>query len=157
MILEALILQSKLFLIEDMDIEIDEVKICKDDPVKLMLKDYTSMIGTGGKLNLMVVISFEEKFINKLVELFMDGEEVEEDEAQEIKDSVAGETINTIIGLALPTFPTRGKGMTITPPITISDASNIKKDKNATIVSAEIVTKFGSFSISALGSKESIR
>ncbi len=157
MILDALILQSKLFLSEDMDMAIEKVDIIDNSPDKLILKDYTSMIGTGGKLNLMVVITFEDKLLEHLVELFMDGEEVEDDEKEEIYDSVTGETINTIIGLALPTFPNRGKGVTITPPITISEASNIKKYKNSKIISAEITTPFGKLSVSAMGSEDSIK
>jgi len=115
------------------------------------------MIGTGGKLNLMIVISFDTKLLEQLISLFMDGEEVEEEEQQEVIDSVCGEVINTIIGLALPTFPQRGKGITITPPITINDAANIKKYKNSKLVSADIHTEFGSLSISALGSEDAIR
>ena len=157
MILDALILQSKLFLSGDMEIDILNVDRMDNSPDKLILKNYTSMIGTGGKLNLMVIISFEDKLLNHLVELFMDGEDVEDDEKEEIYDSVTGETINTIIGLALPTFPNRGKGVTITPPITISDASNIKKYKNSKIISAEIITSFGNLSVSAMGSEESVK
>ena len=157
MILDALVLQSKLFLSEDMGIDIEKVDVVDDSPNKLFLKDFTSMIGTGGNLNMMVVISFEEQLLDSLVELFMDGEEVEEEEKEEVYDSVTGETINTIIGLALPTFPNRGKGVTITPPITISDASNIKKYKNSKIVTANIKTQFGSLSISAMGSDDSIK
>ena len=157
MILDALLLQSKLFLSEDMEVEIKQIDINEASIDKLILKDYTSMIGTGGKLNMMVVISFETKLLTHLVELFMEGEKVEEDEKEEIYDSVTGETINTIIGLALPTFPNRGKGVTITPPITISDASNVKKYKNSKIVTANITTVFGKMSISAMGNIDSIK
>jgi len=157
MILDALILQSKLFLSEDMGITIDDITINELNPDTLSLKDYTSMIGTGGNLNLMIIISYDTSLLNHLVTLFMDGEEVSKDESAEVIDSVSGETINTIIGLALPTFPNRGKGVTITPPITINDASNIKKYKNSKIVSANITTDYGSLSISAVGSEDSIR
>ena len=157
MILDALILQSKLFLSEDMGIDINNITIDELNPDKLILKDYTSMIGTGGSLNLMIIISYDSNLLNHLVTLFMDGEEVAQDEMVEVIDSVSGETINTIIGLALPTFPNRGKGVTITPPITINDASNIKKYKNSKIVSANIVTQYGELSISAVGTEESIK
>ena len=157
MILDALILQTKLFLSEDMDISIENIEVNELNPDKLSLKEYTSMIGTGGTLNAMIVISFEKSLLNHLVELFMEGEEVDEDEIDEVQDSVTGETINTIIGLALPTFPNRGKGVTITPPITINDASNIKKYKNSKIVSAEITTQYGRLSISAVGTEDSIK
>ena len=157
MILDALILQTKLFLSEDMEISIENIEVNELNPDKLSLKEYTSMIGTGGTLNAMIVISFEKSLLNHLVELFMEGEEVDEDEIDEVQDSVTGETINTIIGLALPTFPNRGKGVTITPPITINDASNIKKYKNSKIVSAEITTQYGRLSISAVGTEDSIK
>ena len=157
MILDALVLQSKLFLQEDTDIKIESVEVIDNSPDKLILKDYTSMIGTGGKLNMMVIISFDSKLLDYLVELFMEGEVVEDDEKDDIYDSVTGETINTIIGLALPTFPNRGKGVTITPPITISDASNVKKYKDSKIISAELKTQYGLLNISAMGSAQSIK
>ena len=157
MLLDSLILQTKLFLQDDMDIEVKDVIVDKENADKLVLKHYTSMIGVGGKLNLMVVISFENAILDKLVELFMDGEEVEEDEAQEVKDSVAGEVINTILGLALPTFPNRGKGVTITPPITINDVGSIAKYKNSKIITAVVQTDFGEIIISAVGSEDSIK
>ena len=157
MILDSLILQSKLFLTEDMDIEIDDITIGESDLDHLSLKMHTSMIGVGGKLNLMVVISFDDTMLEQLVSLFMDGEEVDPDEETEIKESVTGEVINTIIGLALPTFPNRGKGVTITPPITINDSVNMKKHKDSKIVTANIITSFGELSISAIGAEESIK
>jgi chemotaxis protein CheX len=107
MLLDSLILQLKLFLTEDMDIEIQKIQRGEGDLDQLSLKSHTSMIGVGGKLNLMVVISFDTPMLEQLVTLFMDGEEVDPDEADDIKESVTGEVINTIIGLALPTFPNR--------------------------------------------------
>ena len=157
MILESLILQTKLFLQEDMGLTIVNVDTTALISEALSLNQHTSMIGVGGKLNLMTVISFDDELISKLVELFMDGDEVAEDELEDVMESVTGEVINTIIGLAIPTFPNRGKGVTITPPITINDASSLKKHKNSNIVSANFTTTFGSLSISAIGEADSIR
>jgi CheY-specific phosphatase CheX len=157
MILDSLILQTRLFLQEDMGLKINDVTISNLSEDKLELKDYTSMIGVGGKTNLMVVISYDKEILTKLVELFMDGDEIDSSEADEIRDSVAGETVNTIMGLALPTFPNRGKGVTITPPIAINDASNLIKQKSAKIVSAQVDTNYGKLSISAIGTEESIK
>lgn len=157
MIIDSLLLQVKLFLQEDMSIEIEDAQIIDKDNDKVILKDYTSMIGVGGKLNLMVIVSYDNTLLNELVSLFMDGEEVDPEEEQEIKDSVAGEVVNTIMGLALPTFPNRGKGVTITPPITINDASNIAKHKNSKIITAIVTTQFGKLSVSAIGPDDIIK
>ncbi len=157
MILDSLILQTKLLLQEDMKLEILDVQTTKSEYDILTLKEFTSMIGVGGKISLMTVISFDGELLNKLVSIFMDGEEVSEDEIDEVRESVTGEVINTIIGLALPTFPNRGKGVTITPPITINEASVLKKHKNSRIVSANVTTNFGTVSISAIGEAEFIK
>lgn len=157
MILDSLILQTKLLLQEDMKLEIVNLETIRADYETLTLKEFTSMIGVGGKINLMAVISFDVNLLNKLVSIFMDGEEVAQDEVDEIRESVTGEVINTILGLSLPTFPNRGKGITITPPITINEASVLKKHKNSRIVSVNITTNFGTVSISAIGEAEFIR
>lgn len=157
MILDSLILQTRLLLQEDMKLKILDVETVTTNYDVLPLKVFTSMIGVGGKINLMTVISFDEKLLDKLVSIFMDEEEVSLDELDEIRESVTGEVINTIIGLALPTFPNRGKGITITPPITINDASVLKKHKNSKIISANVKTNFGNVSISAIGESEFIK
>ncbi len=157
MVLDSLVLQAKLFLEDDMGLEIKEVHKAGIASDMLVLKEYTSMIGVGGKLNLMVVISYEKNILEKLMELFLDGEAVNSDEADEVRDSVAGEVLNTIMGLALPTFPNRGKGVTITPPITINDASNLVKQKSSKIVSVDIATNFGALNISAIGTQETLK
>lgn len=157
MILDALILQTKLFLSEDMSIDIQSVTREEKELKSLILKDYTSMIGTGGTLNIMILMSYDNSLLEHLVDLFMDGEEVDPEEEVEIKDSVSGETINTIMGLALPTFPSRGKGVTITPPISINDAACINKYKNSKIVSALVKTEYGELTISAVGPIEAIK
>ena len=59
----------------------------------------------------------------------------------EIRYSVTGEVINTIMGL----------GITITPPVIINEVSILKKYINSKIVSANITTNFGTVSISAIG------
>jgi chemotaxis protein CheX len=151
MILDSLILQTKLLLHEDMHLEIIDVETKKADYEVLVLKEFTSMIGVGGKINLITVISFDSELLNKLVSIFLDDEEVDESEISEIRYSVTGEVINTIMGLALPTFPYRGKGITITPPIIINEVSILKKYTNSKIVSANITTNFGTVSISAIG------
>ena len=141
MILDSLILQTKLLLHEDMHLEIIDVETKKADYEVLVLKEFTSMIGVGGKINLITVISFDSELLNKLVSIFLDDDEVDESEISEIRYSVTGEVINTIMGL----------GITITPPVIINEVSILKKYINSKIVSANITTNFGTVSISAIG------
>ena len=105
------------------------------------------------------LFGFDDENVNKYLEKRLKQKEITSsvDEIDEIRESVTGEVINTIIGLALPTFPNRGKGVTITPPITINEASVLKKHKNSKIVSANVTTNFGAVSISAIGEAEFIK
>ena len=67
MILDSLILQTKLLLQEDMKLEILDVETIRADYEVLTLKDFTSMIGIGGKISLMAVISFDANLLDKLL------------------------------------------------------------------------------------------
>ena len=154
MILEALKLQAKIFLTNDMDIKINSVDITEAQEEELLLKEYTSMVGIGGTLNGMVIISYDKGMLEHFVELFLEGEEVDEEEFLEVLYSTAGEIVNTIIGLSLPTFPNRGKGVTITPPIAINDASNIKNYKNSIIKIVTFSTEYGVMSVSSVVSSK---
>ena len=68
MILDSLILQTKLLLQEDMKLEILDVETIRADYEVLTLKDFTSMIGIGGKISLMAVISFDANLLDKLTQ-----------------------------------------------------------------------------------------
>ena len=142
-----------------MKLEILDVETIRADYEVLTLKDFTSMIGIGGKISLMAVISFDANLLDKLVSIFMDGgEDVDPDEVTEIRESVTGEVIKyNYRSWYYQLFPNRGKGVTITPPITINEASILKKHKNSKIVSAHVTTNFGTVSISAIGEAEFIK
>ena len=68
MILDSLILQTKLLLQEDMKLEILDVETIRADYEVLTLKDFASMIGIGGKISLMAVISFDANLLDKLTQ-----------------------------------------------------------------------------------------
>lgn len=152
--LEPLIVQTKKFLQDDMGLEVKETFISQLEQNKLLLKDETSMIGVGGKLNQLVVMSYDNSLLAKLVDAFMDGEEIPADEAQELQNSVCGEVINTIVGLSLSSFPNTGEMINITPPITFNTASDLIKHKNSKIISVNVITNYGEMSVGIISSKD---
>ncbi len=152
MIQEALVAQCRLFLEEDMNTSVKTVTTTDAEIPKLMLKSYTSMIAVGGPNPLVILISFDTSLLDHLAELFLDGAAVEHHEREAVRDSVCGEISNTVVGLALHSFPNRGKGVSITPPITINDASSIAKFRTAKLTTSKIAADFGSLSISVIAS-----
>ena len=150
-ILLPLLKRTKTFLRDDLGISIGNTEVDIYCPEKLVLKDYTAMVGTGGTLSIIFVISYEDSTLDKLVEIFMEDEEILPQEAEEIKDSVASEIANTIMGNSLPFFPNRGKGVTITTPITIVGAKSVSKYGDSKIATSLVDTEFGEISINAIG------
>ena len=151
--LEQIIAQTKFFFEEDMDIEIINFETIVPDYESLKLRDFTAILGIGWKINLMAVISLDVKLLNKLVSKFMDGEEVSSRELEVVQESVAGEIINTVIGLSLHKFPYKGKGITITPPVSINEISILKKNKHSKITSTKFITKFGDMCVGIITEK----
>lgn len=121
-------------------------------PDQVELKKNTSMIGTGGNIQVIITMSYDDKLLEKLVEIFLEGEEVEE-EMDEIRESVSSEIINTIVGNALVN-PLDGTTLSITPPILIYEAKSLFKHKNSKIATAILTTEFGDMLLTVIGPKE---
>ncbi len=120
---------------------------------KIELKKYTTTIGIGGTLNLLFYVTYNEALLDSLTRAFAYGQ-IDESEFQELRESTAGEIANMIIGHAVSDFPNRGKGVTITPPVTIEDAKSILKTNGTGIISAWLSTPHGKMELNVIGSIE---
>lgn len=120
---------------------------------KIELKKYTTTIGIGGTLNLLFYVTYNEALLDSLTRAFAYGQ-IDESEFRELRESTAGEIANMIIGHAVSDFPNRGKGVTITPPVTIEDAKSILKTNGTGIISAWLSTPHGKMEVNVIGSVE---
>lgn len=140
------------FLKEEMGMEVKNDELHILCPNKLQLKDYTATIGTGGPISVLFTVSYDKKVLKELVKAFAYGEITPEEE-EEMIESVACEIANTVLGNAVPEFPDKGKGVTITPPIILKEAKSIAKQKNSQIASVVISTRYGEIMVNAVGPK----
>lgn len=149
-VLTAIIYRAELFLIDEMQIEakFDGNYRFVD---KIDLKKYTTMIGIGGAINLLFYVTYNDLLLNNLTRAFAYGE-ITETEFIELRDSAAGEIANTIVGHAISDFPNKGKGVTITPPVTIEDAKSILKTNGTGMIAALLVTPYGNMEFNVIGS-----
>jgi chemotaxis protein CheX len=147
--LDILIKQAKIFLNEY--VKVKDIVVKNINSEHFQLKNYTSVIYMNGNINIIVIISFEEGILLKIVDAFMDKEKVKEDEKEIIYSSVTSETINTIAGLSIPHFPNKGKGITMSTPITVDCILNIKGFEKENIFSTEIITEFGTLEVGIIG------
>lgn len=142
------------FLTEDMQIKVSSNNLEVVCPKQVELKKNTAMIGTGGSIQVIITMSYDDALLEKLVEVFLEGEEASEDEIDEIKESVSSEIVNTVVGNAL-TNPLDGTTLSITPPVLIYEAKSLFKHKSSMIATAIIHTEFGDMLLTVIGPKES--
>lgn len=149
-VLNAIVYRVELFMNDEMKIPTQregEYRFVE----KIELKKYTTTVGIGGSLNLLFYVTYNELLLDNLTRIFAYGE-IEESEFGELRESTAGEIANMIIGHALNDFPNRGKGVTITPPVTIEDAKAILKTNGTGIITAVLTTPYGHVELNVIGS-----
>lgn len=123
-------------------------------PKQVELKKNTAMVGTGGTIQVIITMSYNDILLEKLVEAFLEGEEPEEEEMDELRESVSSEIVNIIVGNSL-TNPVDGTLLTLTPPVLIYEAKSLFRHKSSGIATATIVTEFGDMLLTVIGPKES--
>jgi CheY-specific phosphatase CheX len=118
---------------------------------KIFLKKHTTMIGIGGALNLLFYMTYDDLLLDNLTHMFAYGE-IGGDEFYALRESAAGEIANTIVGHAIVDFPKKGKGVMLTPPVTIDDAKSIVKTPATQIITASLMTPYGNIELNVIGS-----
>jgi len=122
-------------------------------PKNIHLKKNTIMLGTSGSIKLIITLGYDDILLNKLVEMFVDGDDVDDYESEEVRNSVACEISNTIIGNAIDN-PIDNSDIYITPPVLVSEAKTLYKDKFSKFVFVTFATKYGDVQLTAVGPKE---
>ena len=77
--------------------------------------------------------------------------EVSDEEVEELKEAVGSEIANILIGHSLPLMPNGGKGITITPPLTLDDCKRISKSQSSNIIKFELKTNYGMIMLAVFG------
>ncbi|MBU1990102.1 chemotaxis protein CheX [bacterium] len=153
-VLTPILQRAVSFLNDDMKIRVVSQSLQVICPKKVELKKNTSMIGTGGSIQVIITMSYEDALLEELVKAFLEGEEAAEDEMDEIRESVSSEFVNTVVGNALSN-PFDGTTLTITPPVLIYEAKSLFRHKSSAIAAASITTSFGDILLTVIGPKES--
>lgn len=151
--LQAITEQTVIFLVDEMKIELLSKNFEVIFPEEFESRHYTAIIVVGGQVNFMFIMSFEKKVIDVLVKKFLYGD-IHDKEIEEIREGIACEVANTVIGMSIPNFPYKGAGITITPPNIIEDEKLIEKNAASLINVVGIKTSVGNILIGIILSKE---
>lgn len=121
----------------------------------LVLLDMTAVIIMGGKINLLVVFSFEESLINAIYHNMTTGLGIENHEVETYRKAAAGDVINTVLGHStIDLLRFDNNGISITPPRILKDARAIQSMKCKMFYAQSLNTPLGGIMISLVGSEE---
>jgi two-component system chemotaxis sensor kinase CheA len=137
------------FLSEDMGIELLEKTFEVSKSYKLPLYPYAIKIGISGSINSMLIMGFETHALEDVAKFFI--VDAQGETAYEfMKEQVACEVANTVLGNAIMDFPNKGAGVVITPPCMIGPGNTLFKNAHTNLCTTEIKTSSGSIMLALL-------
>ena len=152
-LLYPMVERSKSFLSNEMGIKVLTDNPTIITPEKLKLYKYSAMIGTAGSVDVILIMGYESELLLNLINTFLGGDHIEENELTEIRNSVSSEIINIIVGNALIN-PIDSSTIGITPPVMIHHEKVIETEDNKTFIySSTLKTEYGDMSIAIVEPK----
>lgn len=124
------------------------------DIQRLNLNYLTSIMAVEGQLQIMFAFSFEQKLANKIMKAYIAELDIDGQVPDEYIEETAADVINIVLGNTLGHFQIAGKAIELTPPIVITEAKTIYRNKPAQFLTADIRTKSGDMQICCIGPKE---
>ena len=141
-ILTQIAARSCSFLNEDMGFECVSKEFDILTVSKLPAYPYMVEIKISGSVNYKFIMSFEANALEEVAKFFI--VDAHGEGAYEfMKEQVACEVANTVLGNAITQFPNKGEGVVITPPYMIGINNAQIKNKGATICMTQIKTASG--------------
>lgn len=176
--IKSLLPQTKIFLQDNMNIQIVNIKesnfvddtiACKDYnsmalyllhsrqslPISsIKLKDYNYMMDIDvGLINVKTIMSFEASLIEKIIKVFMEVPDIDSSKKEELYLDGASEFMNTVFGLAIPKYMGQEETIKTYPPKKIETIKDANIPKKYSILQEVINTDYGSMSVFALESQ----
>jgi len=110
-ILEAVVSESKLFLEDEIKIDVLDIENVKE----FEIGKYISSISLVDDTEFRVVITIEEKLFDFIFKSFFDEDEIASDK-EELIAALPDEIINIVVGLAIKNFPVKHKDKKLSIP-----------------------------------------
>lgn len=156
-VMQSVMTRTHAYFRSEFDIKLAE-KICTQGRFEaITLLDTTAVIHIGGKINLLILFSFESSLLSVIYDKMTDELEIELHEIGMYRDAAANDVINTVVGhCTIDLLHIDKNGVAITPP-TILDRNHAKKAshiKDAMFYTVSLKTALGKMNISLVAQPE---
>jgi CheY-specific phosphatase CheX len=153
-IMDVISNRTKLFLQNQIHLDVDHTQFYQSHVTALKLRHLTSLMSLGGNVGIYLAYSFEKELIHCIFEIYTQGIGISADEQDQYEAETAGDIINIIVGNATQNLSLVGPLITLSPPITITEAKQIIQAKNAQFFTVAMITSEGVFNIFFIAPKE---
>ena len=120
----------------------------------LTLGPLTSIMGVNGPVNMLIAFSYDEGLILRIFEAYTEDIDIPEDERQLYMEESAGDIANIIVGNSTQDFQLKGKAISVSPPVTLTEAKRLVRNRDATFSNVTLQTEAGRLTINFIGPKE---
>ena len=152
-VLLPIVERVKTFLVNDMDISVSSDKIVIKESDKIILNQYSSLIGLNGSVEAIISMSYDVSLLHNCIKSFLGGDDPADNEIDELTGAVSSEFINIVVGNALIN-PIDHTTIGITPPMLVQKEIVLNKDDiDTSIFTSTIATKYGNLSVSIIEPK----
>ena len=151
--LEPLLNRTISFLRDDLNIKVinENFDILSSKTIELNVN--SAVIGTNGTIKNNIAISYDEKLLNKITELFFESESSDDEKIESVAQNVSAEVLNIIVGNALSN-PLDNSVLSITPPLLVKEKRILTEHENSEVAMAILKTEFGNMILYVFGPKE---
>lgn len=153
-IMDIIVNRTMAFFESEMDITVDQVLYSISDVQRLELRFMTSLMSVSGGYNMFLAFSFEEPLIRQMYDIYTSDVEVEPGEEDTYLEETAADVINMIVGNSTADFASGDCRITLSPPVVISHAKRVFRNKQATFYTAMLETNAGRLEIMCIGPME---
>lgn len=142
------------YLRNELKIPVQITTVHMRDVKRMQLLHLTSILSVEADIRMLIAFSFDRELTEGVFIASTEGLEIADDEQEMMREETVAELINIIVGNAMGDLASAGTIIPISPPIIISEAKNITRNKGATFYTLDIVTDSGMLSIHFIGPKE---
>lgn len=135
------------FFKDELSIDVSDIEYHLERHDRIELRYLTSLLGVKGRAQMFVLFSFDELLIQHVYEVYTAELTIDADEQDMMMEETSGDLLNIVIGNVLSTISKKGERNTVTPPLTLTEAKNLVRHRNATVKSADLITASGRVSI----------
>lgn len=153
-LVEAVSARAASFLASEADISVTDTEFYFHDVKRLNLDALTSIISVEGHLSVLFAFSLSQALAEQINLGYTKELQPTEQELEEYLEETLADMINVILGNVLTQFQLAGEAIHLSPPVVISEAKNICRNKQAKFMTSRLNTSYGVLDVYCIGPKE---